>query len=153
MGNYKLNVGFCKDSRNMNVGLGFVIRDCNGFVAAAMTQQMAWHDDKVQIHAMMVLKALKFSYDVGLRRLEVDLVCKDLFSMLNSDDICLAPIGNLVGDISFFCQRFPFCSFAFVKCICNKATQALCAEALSSNFPQVWLENCPVSIVFHVQFD
>ena len=62
MGNYKLNVGFCKDSRNMNVGLGFVIRDCNGFVAAAMTQQMAWHDDKVQIHAMMVLKALKFSY-------------------------------------------------------------------------------------------
>ena len=102
---------------------------------------------------MVVLKALKFAYDVGLRRLEVDLACKELVSMLNSDDICLVPTGTLVEDISFFCQRFPFCSFVFVKSICNKVAQALCAEALSSNFPQVWLEDCHVNIVSHVQFD
>ena len=94
-----------------------------------------------------------FAYDVGLRRLEVDLECKELVLILNSDDICLAPIGNLVEDILVFCQRFPCCSFVFVKSICNKAAQALYAEALSYNFPQVWLEDCPISIVSHIQFD
>ena len=64
---------------------------------------------------MVVLKALKFAYDVGLRRLEVELECKELVLMLNSDDMCLAPIGNLVEDILVFCQRFPCCSFVLLN--------------------------------------
>ena len=94
-------------------------------------------DDKVHFHAMIVIKALQFAYEVGLRRLEVDLVCKDLFSMLNSDTACFAPNGNLIGDISLSCQRVPFCLFSFVKSMRNKAAHALAAEALSSNFSQV----------------
>jgi hypothetical protein len=102
-----------------------------------MTQQMPSYDDKFQLHALIVIKALQFAYEVGLRRLEVDLVCKDLCSMLNSDTVCFAPNGNLVDDIFVSCQRFSFCSFSFVNSMCNKAAYALAKEAVSSNFPQV----------------
>uniref|UniRef100_A0A2N9F838 RNase H type-1 domain-containing protein n=1 Tax=Fagus sylvatica TaxID=28930 RepID=A0A2N9F838_FAGSY len=103
--NFKLNLAFCLDSGKTNVGFGVLIRDQMGFVAAAMSQQMPSCDDKVQIHALIVIKALQFAYEVGLRRLEVDLVCKDLCSILKSDSTCFAPNGNLLDDISVSCQR------------------------------------------------
>jgi hypothetical protein len=151
--NFKLNLAYCLDSGKTKVGVGVLIRDQMGLVAAAMTQQMPSCDDKVQIHALVVIKALQFAYEVGLRRLEVDLVCKNLCSILKSDTKCFAPNGNLFDDISVSCQRFSFCSFAFVKSICNKAAYALATEVVSSNVSQVWLEDCPISIVSHVQFD
>ncbi len=75
-----------------------------------------------------------------LRRIEVDLVCKDLISMLHSDIPCLAPIGNWVDDISLTCQ------FSSIKAMCNKAAQALAIEALSSNYSQVWFKD------YHVMY-
>lgn len=64
-GNYKLNVGFSTDARNKLVGLGVIIRESNGLVAAAMTQQVPWCDDKTIHQALVVLTAVKFAYDVS----------------------------------------------------------------------------------------
>ena len=40
-----------------------------------------------------------------------------------------------------------------IKNVCNKAANALTTEALSSISDEVWLEDCPASIISLVQFD
>ena len=84
-----------------------------------------------------MLRAVKFSLDVGLWRIEVYLSYKDLLTMLKATNTCLAPIGTLVDDILFVRQHFPFCQFSFVKSMCNTAVLALATEALLSISTQV----------------
>uniref|UniRef100_A0A2N9F4D6 RNase H type-1 domain-containing protein n=1 Tax=Fagus sylvatica TaxID=28930 RepID=A0A2N9F4D6_FAGSY len=153
VGIYKLNIGICMRSNSMQAGLGFLIRDGQGFVVAAMQQQVARCEDKLQLQALVVLTAVQFAFDVGLRYLDIELTFSNLLSLLNSDGSCLAPIGTLVDDILCVKQLFHFCQFSFTKILCNKAALALASEALSSSFSQVWLEDCPPCIVTLVQSD
>ncbi len=67
---------------------------------------------------------------------------KELFLLLQADDICHAPIGSLVDDILFVKNSCSVCHFSFVKSLCNKAVLALATRAVSSVSPQLWLEDC-----------
>uniref|UniRef100_A0A2N9G5Y5 Reverse transcriptase domain-containing protein n=1 Tax=Fagus sylvatica TaxID=28930 RepID=A0A2N9G5Y5_FAGSY len=109
---------------SMQVGLGFLIRDAQGFVVAAMQQQVVRCEDELQLQALVVLTTVQFAFDVGLRHLDIKLSFQHLLSLLNSDGSCLAPIA-----------------------------MALASEALSSNTTQVWLEECPPCINTLVQAD
>jgi hypothetical protein len=66
---------------------------------------------------------------------------------------CLASIGVLIEDICSWIHLFHFISFSFIRTDCNKASQALATEALSSFSDQVWLEDHPHCITSLVQFD
>ena len=153
MGIYKLNIGICRNSSSMQAGLGFLIQDAQGLVVAAMQQQVVRCEDKLQFQAIMVLTAVQFAFDVGLRHLDIELSFHHLLSLLNSDGSCLAPVGTLVDDILCIKQLFHFCQFSFAKNLCNKAAMALASEALSSPSSQVWLEECPPCIDTLVQIE
>ena len=50
-----------------------------------MQQQGARCDDKLQLQAFVVLTAVQFAFDVGLRHLDIELTCQDLLSLLKTD--------------------------------------------------------------------
>jgi hypothetical protein len=146
-GNFKLNVGLCVDKGSKSVGIGLVVCDAQCLVMAALQQKVEACDSILQMQVVVVLSAVQFAFDMGFRRLEVDIPYKELLLLLQADDMCLAPIGPLVDDILWVKSSFYFCQFSFVKSLCNKAALVLATEAVSSISLQVWLEDCPASIV------
>jgi hypothetical protein len=69
------------------------------------------------------------------------------------EDIFLAYVGTTVDDILFMKRYFLSIKFSFVSSNCNKAAIALATEVVSSPLEQVWLNDYPVCITSHVQFD
>ena len=64
---YKLNVAFRIGPDNAKVGLGVLVRDSNGAVAAALCSKLPWSGGVLQTHARSILIVLQFAYDIGLR--------------------------------------------------------------------------------------
>ena len=90
----------------------------------------------LQDNANVVLQALRFSFDIQLRCLEVEI------------GPCLAPAGVLVYDIFHWKSAFQFLQFSFTKSVYNKAAQGLVTRSV-----QVWLQDHPICINRFVPFD
>jgi hypothetical protein len=135
------------------MGVGILARDSSGLVMVASTMKMLSVGDSLQAHAMAVVEALQLLFDVGLQSIIIEIGNKELLCLLNVVGPCFAAIGNLVDDIKVLQSKFVSVKFSYVSKCCNKAANVLATEALSSTFAQVWLEDCPVCIISHVQFD
>ena len=90
---------------------------------------------------------------MGLPRIVMDISCKELHAFLLSEDPCFTAIGTIVDDILFMKRYFLSVKFSFMSSICNKAAVALATETVSSPLEQVWLDDYPICITSHVQFD
>uniref|UniRef100_A0A2N9F2E6 Enoyl reductase (ER) domain-containing protein n=1 Tax=Fagus sylvatica TaxID=28930 RepID=A0A2N9F2E6_FAGSY len=134
-----LNENFCQSQ----AGLGVLVRDSSGSVAATMCTRFRWDGEVLQAHARSLLIALQFAYDAGLRNLEADVGCQELLGLISRGPPCLASMGVLIDDICLWHLSFDFLSFSFIRKECNKAAYALATEALSSHMEQVWLEDQP----------
>ncbi len=150
---HKLNFSCRTGSGDQQVGLGVLLRDSAGLVAASMWRQFRGEVGGVQVQAQALLMALEFAFSIGLRSLEVDIGNNELYGLLQKSGPCLAHMGVLIDDIHSWTHEFHFMSFSFIKNVCNKAAQALATEALSSSFEQVWLDDHPACITSFVQFD
>jgi hypothetical protein len=150
---YKLNAAYCLSPGQSQAGLGVLVRDSSGSVAAVMCTRFRWDGEVLQAHARSLLIALQFAYDAGLRNLEADVGCQELLGLISRGPPCLASMGVLIDDICLWHLSFDFLSFSFIRKECNKAAYALATEALSSHMEQVWLEDHPACISSFVQFD
>jgi hypothetical protein len=153
--NYKLNLLCVNSLETSNSGVRVIIRDFMGLVGAIRCTRITSEGTVLQSYAQSVLSALHFAFDVGFRRLEVELGNKKLLGLIQKafSSPCLAPIGVVVDDICSLNQKFRFLSFSFILKDCNKVVQALATEALSSSLDQVWLEDHLDCIMSIVQFD
>ena len=120
---------------------------------AAMTSTIDIVGDIDQVHAKLMLQAMKFVRDIGLMRVNVEGCWRGLFTLLKAGGPCLMSHGVLVDDICCLTKDFQFISFNCIHANCNRAAQALATEALSLLSEQVWLEDCPAVILPIVQFD
>lgn len=84
------------------------MRDSHGAVATTLCSSFRWSGDVLQAHAKLVLIALQFAHDIGLRHMEIDVGCQELLGLINKGSPCYAPIGVLVDDIChyFRCSNF-----------------------------------------------
>ena len=123
--NYKLNFSCRLGTDPHQVGLGMLLRDSIGLVAASMWRQFKGEGCGLQVHAQALLLALDFAFNIGLRSLEVDVGNKKLHGLLQKPGPCFAHMGVLVDDIHSWTHEFHFLSFSFIKNVCNKVAQAL----------------------------
>jgi hypothetical protein len=140
VGYYKLNVACKCSSSSSTVGVGIIIRDSLGLVAAVMETTILGCGNMLQNHAEVAQLAIKFAYDMGFRRLEVDLGCLDLFNLVQQGSPHLAYIGVLVDDLCGWVPIFQDLSFSYIQKSCNRTALVLATEAASSISLQVWLE-------------
>ena len=129
---YKLNLSCKVDGDGSKIGIGVIIRDSLGLVPAVKCFQITGGGDMLQVHAQAVLAALEFAYCIGFFQLEVEVGHKELLGLIHMSSPCLAPTGVLIEDICSWIHFFHFISFSFIRSDCNKASQALATEALSS---------------------
>ena len=80
--NFKLNVGLCVDKGSKSMGMGFVICDAQCLVMAVLQKKEVACDSILQMQAVAVLSAVQFAFDMGFRRLEVDIPYKELLLLL-----------------------------------------------------------------------
>ena len=153
--NFKMNLSCAYNLGTSNSDVGVIVRDFMGLVGVTRCSRITRDGTVLQIYAHSILNALEFVFYVGFRRLEVELENKELLGLIQKafSSPCLAPIGVVVDDIFAWAHGFQFLSFSFILKYCNKATQALATEALSSSLDQVWLEDYPDCITSIVQFD
>ena len=135
------------------MGVGILARDSSGLVMVASTMKMLSVGDSLQAHAMAVVEALQLLFYVGLQSIIIEIGNKELLCLLNVVGPCFAAIGNLVDDIKVLQSKLVSVKFSYVSKYYNKVANVLATEALSSTFAQVWLEDCPVCIISHVQID
>ena len=70
------------DKESKSVGIGLVICDAQCYVLAALQQKVETCDSKIQLQAGAVLSAVQFAFDMGFKRLEVDIPYKELLLLL-----------------------------------------------------------------------
>uniref|UniRef100_A0A2N9H5H6 CCHC-type domain-containing protein n=1 Tax=Fagus sylvatica TaxID=28930 RepID=A0A2N9H5H6_FAGSY len=150
---YKLNVAYSLSPGNVQAGLGVLMRDSSGSVAAAMCTRVRWDGEVLQVHARSLLMALQFAYDVGLRALEVDVGCQELLGLISRGSPCFASMRVLIDDICLWHLSFDFLSFSFIEKSVTKRLmlwlQRLCPHTWNKFG---WKTN---QLVYHplVQFD
>ena len=96
---FKMNISVTTCLADAKVGVGVLVRDCLGYVIAALEQCVLVSGDMLQMHVVAVLAALQFAYDMGLRCIELEMESKELLCLLKAPGPCLAAVGNLVEDI------------------------------------------------------
>jgi hypothetical protein len=75
----------------------------------ALCSRFSWNGDVSQAHAISVLIALQFAYDIGLRHMEINVGCQEqLLGLINEGSPCYAPMGVLVDDICHWFSLFQF---------------------------------------------
>ena len=136
-------------SSSSTVGVGIIIRDSLRLVAAVMETTILCCGDMLQIHVEACQLGIKFAFDMGFRRLEVDLGCLDFLRLIQQGPPCLSHIGVLVDDLCGWVPKFS----DLIQKSCNKTALVLTTEAVSSISLQVWLEDQPDCISLLVQAD
>jgi hypothetical protein len=146
-GCYKMSVACHLLPSSAKVGIGVIIRDCTGWVAAAAGFVLGSPSDHLSRFAYAVFYAMQFAYETGFRcNIEVEVPSREVLNLLKFDSPCLAPCGDLIDDIGAWLPFYTKVVFSFISIDCNKAAQALATEAASSNLDCVWLEECPPCI-------
>jgi hypothetical protein len=152
-GDFKLNIACQWQGTQRRAGMGILIRNHEGKVMAAMQSTIDIVGEIDQVHAKLMLQAMKFARDIGLMRVNMEGCWRGLFTLLKAGGPCLMSHGVLVDDICCLTKDFQFISFNCIHANCNRAAQALATEALSSLSEQVWLEDCPAVILPIVHFE
>jgi hypothetical protein len=150
---FKLNIACQWQGTQRRAGMGILIQNHEGKVMAAMQSTIDIVGEIDQVHAKLMLQAMKFARDIGLMRVNMEGCWRGLFTLLKAGGPCLMSHGVLVDDICCLTKDFQFISFNCIHANCNRAAQALATEALSSLSEQVWLEDCPAVILPIVQFE
>ena len=130
---YKLNVACKCCSSSSTVGVGIIIRDSLRLVAAVMETTILCCGDMLQIQVEACQLGIKFAFDMGFRRLEVDLGCLDFLRLIQQGPPCLSHIGVLVDDLCGWVPKFS----DLIQKSCNKTALVLTTEAVSSISLQV----------------
>ena len=74
--NYKLNFSCKLGNDPYQVGLGVLVRDSSGLVAASMWRQFSGEGCGLQVHAQALLLALDFAFSIGLRLARIGSGCR-----------------------------------------------------------------------------
>ena len=87
-GLFKLNIAWSTSSTANQVGVGVLVRDYSGSVIAVLEKKVLACGDPIQMHAMAVLEALHFAFDLGLRSLPFEMGSKELLCLLRAHRPC-----------------------------------------------------------------
>jgi ribonuclease HI len=148
---YKVNVDAAGPTNNM-WGIGVVIRDSYGDVAAAATWIVEAIPDPDVGEALGVRLAIQFALDMGFFQVMFESdslnVVRGFHKLSNNQSY----LGMVVADCNRLSSRFNSFSLSHIKRSANMAAHSLAKFALTSS-DTVWIEECPPCIVSSIAAD
>jgi len=147
-GSNKLNGDAAGPSENGKWGLSTVIRDADGFVAAAGCWYMPILPDSNVAEALALLKGLQFAKDLLFLNVQAESDSRSVITAIEDELHVSTYLGTIVNE----CIKLSP-SFAHVRRVANQAAHYLAKFALSSNSDFVWIEETPSCISTVVALD
>jgi hypothetical protein len=139
---FKLNFSVLLDKSHGTIGLGCLVRDHLGRVAAACSEPVSQPLDPTLLWPFALLRAVMFTRDSGFFDLTIEGECKTLFRALSTVSD-LSQAGLLIDDIKYILSSFRVVNFNPVCSGCNRASQKLAKLACGQDSSEVWLGVCP----------
>lgn len=151
-GKYKLNTDAAvpKEGR---IGMSMVVRDNVGDIMMRAGQSRE-HDGGVsEAEAEAILFGMKYAYEAGFRRLEVETDCLGLVELILGSRKERSILQSMVTDICALACNFQCCNFNYASRQCNMVAHSMAKLSLSFQEVKVWMEDYPQEIAPSVLLD
>lgn len=142
---YKLNTDAAV--REDRIGLGMVVRDCVGDVMMAAGMSITTDSSALRAEAEAVRFGMRYTFDAGLRHLEVETDCSPLAQLLKKQKKERSITQAIVDDILALASNFELCVFNFAKRSCNKVAHSIAKSSLPLDEALVWMEDHPTDVL------
>ncbi|KAL5844772.1 hypothetical protein ACOSQ4_010730 [Xanthoceras sorbifolium] len=140
----KVNSNAAIDISRGMVGLGWVVRDSEGFVLLSAVKPVMGGFSLEVAEVLAVLTALQVARDSGFNRVILDMDASTIVKLVNDATLPLSELGFIIHDIRLFFQdkNFLIC-VRHVRRSANRVAHCLTKFALSVGQQLVWLEDFP----------
>ncbi|PON64686.1 Ribonuclease H-like domain containing protein [Trema orientale] len=135
MGQLKLNVDAAVKCSSDFIGIGVVVRDCNGIVLGASSLKFAGHLSPFLAECVAVREGIKFAINHGLSPGVIETDAQNVVLALQEKTFN-ALEGPVVRDISRLLERLGNASCRFTCRSCNAAAHSLAQFAFHNNVSQ-----------------
>ena len=115
------------------VGVGILVRDHNGNVAATLGFVLQRFNERLLSYSCAALSALEFPYVIGFHNIELEYPSKELIGLILQGSPSMPYARVLVDDICGWSSMFYQLRFSFINNDCNKASNALATKTAFSN--------------------
>ncbi|XP_048502819.1 uncharacterized protein LOC125498622 [Beta vulgaris subsp. vulgaris] len=139
--------------KNQQVGLGGIVRDCEGDVLLATCLRIEGSKDAEVAEALSTRHCLQVAVDAGLRNLIVEVDCLKLFNHLSNRKFDPSSFGIIVQDILCIASHCSSISFSHVRRKGNCVAHNLAQLSSSMDGLRVWIEEVPTEVLSSVMAD
>ncbi|KAL5760467.1 hypothetical protein ACOSQ2_019305 [Xanthoceras sorbifolium] len=140
---FKLNSDVVVDVTLKRVGLGVVIRDWKGCVAAAFAKHLPVLLPVDCAEALAILEWLKFAASMWIFPIGVESDAATVVGAIRSNSPPHSELSLIVDEILDFASGFPVVNFYFCSRLCNSVAHDLGKLGISSSAPYFLFEETP----------
>ncbi|KAK2634134.1 hypothetical protein Ddye_028926 [Dipteronia dyeriana] len=142
-GVFKVNSDVVLDRDKLVVGVGLVVRNCQGLIATS-AQRICASYTLLVAEAVAVLHGINLAIDIGLTPFVIE---KDVLVVVNSNQkASLADIGLIIGEVLIKLQSITGVSAMYVSRKANNVAHNLSKLALIVDNNQFWMEEYPLCV-------
>ncbi|KAL5827457.1 hypothetical protein ACOSQ4_019254 [Xanthoceras sorbifolium] len=146
LGIYKINSDAAINSVDFCIGLGFVVRDAEGFVLAAGAQPLQFCVSPLVAEAMAILRGIQFASEMGISPIMVESDSLSVINIITSHAFPLSDVGVVISDIYRSIEALNDFKIIFASRQANSVAHGLAKLALSLSDASFWLEDYPPCI-------
>ena len=142
-GFYKLNFDGAVFENSGRAGLGVVVRDVEGMIIAALSQNIPLPSSVESVEAMAARRAILLAQEISLTRVVMEGDSLKVIEAINSPKQCRTQWGHIIEDIKIASLYLQECSFCHVSRGGNNLAHSLARRAVLTADTDVWLEELP----------
>ena len=133
------------------VGLGVVVRDCNGDVIAALSQRITLPHSVEHAEALAASQVVTLARELCLSQLVFEGGCQKVIAAINSTGACHTLFGHIIDEVRCLSSTLITSCFVHTRREGNKIAHALARRAVLTADTDVCVEELPndVDDVFH----
>lgn len=106
-----------------------------------------------EVEAKAAFRGLEIAWDVGVRRVVLEVDCLSVVSALNRGLYDRSPFGFMIRDIAAFAKKFTEFACHHVKRECNYVAHSSARSSALYNELRVWMEDAPRDVMTLVLAD
>ena len=152
LGVYKLNFDGAIFEGSARAGLGVVVRDAEGMIIAALSQNIKLPSSVDLVEALAARRAILFAQELCLGQVMVEGDSLRVITDINNPQKNRTQWGHVVEDIKKASSWFQTCSFGHIYREGNSLAHSLAKRAVLAADLDVWLEDLPQDLIDVFQF-
>ncbi|KAM6557036.1 hypothetical protein CsatB_004055 [Cannabis sativa] len=125
-----MNVDAAINASNNQMGIGVVIRNCQGAIIAAFSKPLLGNFASHEIEAKAIFHSLLWANQLEIQLGQVETDAMTVTNALYGRSNCISAFNDLINDVSCLLSFFPGVSVVHAKRTANKAAHYLARYAL-----------------------